>query len=101
MTIAERKAREEYDRLNPWRPMKDAKPDGTICELLFSDMVGCFDNEQRRHYFLDVSGDWFCIDPPERMSRIITKITNWRPALVKLTPERRNVIKRRSERRWP
>ncbi|AOF91985.1 hypothetical protein [Sinorhizobium sp. RAC02] len=99
MTIAERKARETYDRANPWRPMKEAKPDGTICELLFSDLVGSFDADQRR-YFLDASGDWFCIDPPERISRIITKVTNWRPAWVKLTAERRNLIKTRSERRF-
>lgn len=43
MTIAERKAREAYDRENPWRPMSEAKPDGTVCELLFCDLVGSFD----------------------------------------------------------
>ena len=39
MTIAERKAKEAYDRENPWRPMKDAKADGTLCELLFSCLL--------------------------------------------------------------
>ena len=98
VTIAERKAREAYDRLNPWRPMKEARPDGTICELLFSDMVGSFDADQRR-YFLDASGDWYSLDPPQCFSRLTTRITNWRPAWVKLTPERRNLIKTRSERK--
>ena len=101
MTIAERRAREAYDRLNPWRPMKEARPDGTICELLFSDMVGSFDADRRRHYFLDASGDWFCIDPPMQLSRLVTNITSWRPAWVKLTPERRNLIKQRTERKRP
>jgi hypothetical protein len=63
VTIAERKAREAYDRLNPWRPMKEPRPDGTVCELLFSDIVGSFDADQRR-YFLDTSGDWYSLDPP-------------------------------------
>lgn len=94
MTIAERKAREEYDRLNPWRPMREAKADGTICELLFSDMTGCFDAEQPR-YFLDASGCWYGIDPPERVYR---PATNWRPAVVKMTPERRMLIRRRASR---
>ena len=96
MTIAERKAREAYGRVNPWRPMKDAKPDGTICELLFSDMVGSFDAGRGR-YFLDASGDWFCIDPPERVHR---PVTSWRPAWVKMTPERRRLIKQRAARNW-
>lgn len=97
MTIAERKAREAYDRVNPWRPMNEARADGTICELLFSDMVGSFDADQRRHYFLDAAGDWYSIDPPERVCR---PVTSWRPAWVKLTPERRHLIKKRSERNW-
>ncbi|WP_439618332.1 hypothetical protein [Shinella sp.] len=95
MTIAERKAKEAYDRVNPWRSMQEAKADGTICELLFSDMVGCFDAEQHR-YFLDNSGDWYCIDPPGRVQR---PATSWRPAWVKITPERRILIKTKSERK--
>jgi len=98
MTIAERRAREAYDRVNPWRPMNEARADGTICELLFSDMVGSFDAEQRRHYFLGVAGDWYSIDPPERVCR---PVTSWRPAWVKLTPERRHLIVAKAERKWP
>ncbi len=97
MTIAERKSREEYDRVNPWRPMNEAKADGTICELLFSDMVGNFDADPHR-YFLGSSGDWYCVDPPARVWR---PATGWRPAWVKMTPERRNLIMKRAERKWP
>ena len=96
MTIAERKAREVYDQINPWRPMRDAKPDGTICELLFSDLVGSFDDGEQR-YFLDLSGEWYGIDPPERVFR---PATNWRPAWVKMTPERRNLVKKRYQERY-
>ncbi len=97
MTIAERKAREEHDRLNPWRPMRDARPDGTICDLLFNDMVGSYDADGARHYFLDASGKWFCIDPPER---VFHSVMNWRPAWVRMTPERRTLIKTRADRRF-
>ena len=93
MTIAERKAREAYDRENPWRPMKDAKADGTVCELLFSDLVGSYDADSRR-YFLDADGEWYCTDPPQR---IYSRPTNWRPAVVKLTRERRLMVKRKAE----
>lgn len=48
MTIAVRKAREAYDCENPCR----AKTDGTVCELLFNDMVGNLACEDQR-YFLD------------------------------------------------
>jgi hypothetical protein len=97
MTIAERKAREAYDSVNPWRPMREAKPDGTICELCFSDLVGTFEADRLR-YFLDASGTWYCIDPPGSAYRTPT---SWRPAWVKMTPERRNIIKRRAERKCP
>lgn len=97
MTIAERMAKEAYDRDNPWRPMNEVRPDGTICELLFNDMVGHSDTE-RFQYFLDAaSGDWFRIDPPERVYRTPM---NWRPAFVKMTPERRVLVKRKAEGKW-
>jgi hypothetical protein len=95
MTIAERKERERIDRENPWRPMKDARPDGTICELLFNDMVGDFPTAL--HYFLDADGSWYRIDPPEQVSPWPYPM-NWRPAYVKMTPERRAVVKRRAQR---
>lgn len=94
MTIAERRAREAYDRVNPWRPMKEAQPDGTVCELLFNDMVGCFDADPGR-YFLDHDGRWYRIDPPTPFFR---SPINWRPAFARLTPERRNYLKRQARR---
>ncbi|MFU0504027.1 hypothetical protein [Pseudaminobacter sp. NGMCC 1.201702] len=95
MTIAERKAREAYDRENPWRPMAEAAPDGTVCELLFNDMVGSFDAGPNR-YFLDLDGDWYRIDPPER---VYTAPMNWRPAYVRLTIERRHYLKKQANTR--
>lgn len=94
MTIAERKAREAYGRLNPWRPMCDAKPDGTVCELLFNDMVGCFEADPGR-YFLDHDARWYRIDNPSGCFNIPI---NWRPAHVKLTPERRHYLKKQARR---
>ncbi|KQT03195.1 MULTISPECIES: hypothetical protein [unclassified Rhizobium] len=95
MTIAERKAREAYDRANPWRPMSEAEADGTICELQFSDMVGSFDADSRR-YFLTATGDWFQIDPP---AQVYKPPMNWRPAQLKMSLERRAVVIRESQRR--
>lgn len=95
MTIAERQAREAHDKENPWRPMNTARADGTICNLLFNDMAGEYPIEEYR-YFLDADGFWYRIDPAEKIEHSRLPI-NWRPAYVKLTPERRLVIKRRAE----
>ena len=94
MTIAQLKARQAYDRMNPWRPMPDAKPDGTVCELLFNDMVGCFDADPGR-YFLDHDGRWYRIEPPGACPRIAI---NWRPAFAQITPERRHHLKQQARR---
>ena len=94
MTIAERKAREAYDRENPWRPMVEAKPGGTVCELLFNDMVGNFNADAYR-YFLDHGGDWYRIDPPARVYPWPSPM-NWRPAFAKITPERRHYLKKQA-----
>jgi hypothetical protein len=95
MTIAERKAREAYDQLNPWRPMSEAKPDGTVCDLLFCDLVGSYDADPRR-YFLDTGGNWYRIDPP---GKVFNTPINWRPAYARLTPERRNYLRKQAETR--
>ncbi|MCB1469040.1 MAG: hypothetical protein KDK08_18300 [Rhizobiaceae bacterium] len=95
MTESERLAKEAYDRMNPWRAMDQAKPDGTVCELLLNDMVGHFQSSTDR-YFLDGGGRWYRIDPPGVC--FLTPI-NWRPAFARLTPERRNFIKQQSSRR--
>ncbi len=92
MTIAERKAREAYDRKNPWQPMTEAKPDGTVCELLFNDMVGCFEADPGR-YFLDHDGRWYRIEPP---GSCVRTAINWRPAFARLAPERRHYIKQQT-----
>ena len=95
MTIAERREREAHDRENPWRPMCEAKPDGTVCELLFNDMVGSFTADPFR-YFLDHDGRWYRIDPPEPCQ---FSPMNWRPAFARLTPERRHFLKQQARRR--
>ncbi|MBN9079651.1 MAG: hypothetical protein BGN87_18370 [Rhizobiales bacterium 65-79] len=93
MTIAERKAREAYDLTNPWRPMCEAKPDGTVCELMFADLVGNYEADVFR-YFLDHDGNWVRIDPP---GRIYSAPMNWRPAFAKLTPERRHYLRKQAD----
>ncbi|WP_322885216.1 hypothetical protein U8C32_02465 [Sinorhizobium medicae] len=95
MTIAERQAREAHDRENPWRPLHTAQAGGLICDLLFDDLGGHYPIEER-HYFLDHDGEWYQLDPPRRVT---IKPINWRPAHVKLTPERRAIIKRR-DKEW-
>ncbi|TIP80115.1 MAG: hypothetical protein E5X63_32455 [Mesorhizobium sp.] len=97
MTIAERQAREAYDRENPWRPMNTAvRGDGLICELLFADLVGDYDTPAFQ-FFLDSDGDWYRLDPPERLPGYQPMPINWRPAYVRMTPERRSVIKQRAK----
>jgi hypothetical protein len=95
MTIAERKAREAYDLANPWRAMGEANPDGTVCELLFSDLVGTFEADAFR-YFLGDDGCWFRIDPP---GRVFNTPMNWRPAYARLTIERRNYLRKQADTR--
>jgi hypothetical protein len=95
MTIAERRERAAHDLLNPWRPMTESKPDGTVCELLFYDMVGGFDAERFR-YFLDPDRRWYRIDPP---APVFATPMNWRPAFAKLTIERRHYLKLTASRK--
>lgn len=89
MTIDERRAREEYDRLNPWRPMVEAKPDGTVCELLFNDMAGYFPDDAGR-YFLTDGGQWHKISPTPGF--VFAVPMNWRPAHQRLSIERRKYL---------
>lgn len=97
MTIRERQEREQKDREHPWRPMNTAKPDGTVCELLFDDMVGHYATDDL-HYFLDHDGYWYQINPPKKIWWV-PKPINWRPAYVKISPERRMLVKREYEKR--
>ena len=96
MNVDERRAREAYDHQNPWRPMSEAKPDGTVCELLFNDMVGYFDTDAFR-FFLDHDGNWYRVDPP---GVVFPPPMNWRPAFAKLTPERRHYLRQQAKRHF-
>ncbi|ANL34094.1 hypothetical protein [Rhizobium phaseoli] len=94
MTIRERQEREAHDRENPWRPISSApRGTGLICDLLFDDMVGHFAVEGLQ-FFLDADGVWYQIDPPRRV--FSPSPINWRPSYVRMTPERRNLIKKRA-----
>ncbi len=33
-----------------WRPLSEAKPDGTVCELLFNDIIDNFDEDAHRYF---------------------------------------------------
>ncbi|MER8882612.1 hypothetical protein [Mesorhizobium sp. M0816] len=59
MTIDERRERERLERENPWRPIGEAKPDGSICELRMNNLT-----ELGRHRFFLHEGRWFRIEPP-------------------------------------
>lgn len=65
-TIAERKARLDYDKRHPWTPVSEAVIDGTVCELLFNDMAGNFDGGNRRFVFVKENRwgfqRWVCIN---------------------------------------
>ncbi|PRD40438.1 hypothetical protein C5748_27045 [Phyllobacterium phragmitis] len=94
MPISERRAREAYDKLNPWRPRVEAVADGAICELQFNDMAGPFDGGEKR-YFLDEGGDWYRISPPER---VWPHPMCFRPAAGKLTSDQMHQIKQATDR---
>jgi hypothetical protein len=94
MTIEERSIREAYDLENPWRPLSTAKPDGTISELLFNDMAGYFPGDASR-YFMTEDREWCRIEPP---GPVYAVPMNWRPAQVRLGPERRKSLLRQRYR---
>lgn len=73
MTIAERKARDAYDRENLWRQIATITDDmiGVIIELRTS-YQGMSKDQGHRRYFRDITG-WYQIEPPEKL---------WRWALV-------------------
>ncbi len=64
MTIAERRAKEAYDREHPWRSIAHAGPDdvGMVCEARFS-FHGAATEQGRRRYFTN-GEHWFQISPP-------------------------------------
>ena len=95
MTIAERKAREAYDRANPWQSTASAKPSGMICEMRTSDFVGTTDFGKSR-FFLAEDRHWYRIDPPQQMSNW-ERLTEFRPTGVSLSPERQRSVIRRAQ----
>jgi hypothetical protein len=93
MTIAERKAREEHDRENPWKAMDRLPPVGLIVNLMFDDMVG-HHSPDGMQYFLDVDRNWYHADSGVM---VWNPPMNWRPAWVIIRAERRSVLKARSK----
>jgi hypothetical protein len=67
MTIAERRAREEYDRKNPWLPIGEAQEDGSICELRVSHHGAAADMGAARFFLHE--GKWYRIEPPKVVHR--------------------------------
>lgn len=99
--IDERRAREQYDRDHPWKPLPEAIiDDGVVCELLFSDL-----EPVKAEFFLAEDDHWYRIDPPERISKTRgwtgeRTPMNWRPTNRKLTPEKRAQIVRKANRNF-
>ncbi len=94
--IDERRAREAYDKANPWRSMAEGVPVGTVCEILWSDM----ETTRDRLFILHEDGAWYQIQPPSRNYR---SAMNWRPAQPprKLDPAKRaEVVNEASKRGW-
>ena len=94
MTIAERKAREAYDRENPWRPITTAIPSGMICELRGSYFGAAADFGLQR-FFLNDDGQWFKIEPPQRMGGY--RFMEFRPTGTTLSPNRQRSVIHRAE----
>ncbi|MEQ1955992.1 hypothetical protein [Mesorhizobium sp. CN2-181] len=95
MTIAERRAREEYDRENPWRPLAEAVEDGSICELRMSNAGEPTDLGAARFTLRD--GAWYRIEPPKVMSRF-DLLVEFRPTGFKLASHRLHSVVARAER---
>lgn len=91
MTIAERQAREAHDRENPWRKMNEPRRPGLICNLMLADMAGHHDTEKR---YVEIDGLWYDVDA---YGCIFHHVINWRAAYVTMSPEKRNLLKKRHE----
>ncbi|TPL49214.1 hypothetical protein FJ937_17190 [Mesorhizobium sp. B2-4-4] len=87
MTIDERRAREQRERENPWRPIREAVEDGMICEMRLANLTTL--GFQR--FFLQ-GGRWYRIEPPELMGSY-WEVMEYRPTGIKLSRHRReNVV---------
>ena len=96
MTIAERKAREAYDRENPWRQIATITDDmiGMICELRTSYHGTATDQGHRR--FFNDRNDWHQIEPPAKLWTW-SPIIEWRPTGTRLAEYRHRSVIRRAE----
>ena len=96
MTIAERRAREAYDRQNPWRHISTMTDDmiGMICELRINYQGMATDHGHRR--FFHDSNEWYQIEPPEKL-RLWGPIIEWRPTGTRLSEHRQRSVIRRAE----
>ncbi|KQZ25834.1 hypothetical protein ASD50_20640 [Mesorhizobium sp. Root552] len=123
MTIAERQAREAYDREHPWRHISTFTEDmfGMICELRLSydrehpwrhistfteDMFGMIcelrlsyqgmATDQGHRRFFRTNDGWYQIEPPEELWRY-APIIEWRPTGTRLAEHRQRSVIRRAE----
>ncbi|MBL0935526.1 MAG: hypothetical protein IBJ07_12350 [Rhizobiaceae bacterium] len=99
MTIAERKAREEYDRANPWRPLREMTTDlyGHICELRVS-MYNTFEDMGLRRFFYDGEA-WYQIEPPRKLYRY-EPIVEFRSRGIVLSKWRQRSVIERSDSKY-
>jgi hypothetical protein len=56
-----------------WRPMSEAKADGTVCDIRFRDNLGSY---ELSGCFLHDDGEWYLIEPPTLINK---KPVSWRP----------------------
>jgi hypothetical protein len=93
--IDERREREQFDRENPWRSMAEAVSDGSVCELLFSDMAGNTASRPALYFLHDDGRTWYRVDQPGKAFR---RPMNWRAFGKTLTPEDRRKLILREQR---
>lgn len=97
MTIAERKAREAYDREHPWLPIAKAsrEPEGTVCELRHSVADGGVDDFGSARFFLHNNGQWYRIDPAGKQWS--SHLVEYRPTGELIGKGRRDLVLMRAD----
>ena len=70
--------------MSEWKPVSDARADGTLCSLLFWDAFGPY--EGKGPFFLHDDGHWYRVDPPTRVAQ--GKVSRWR-IFTSPTPEKK------------
>ncbi len=99
MTIAERKAREAYDRANPWLPLSKMSPEfhGRVCELRMT-MFSAPQEMGFRRYFFD-GEHWYQINPPRQLSPY-EAVVEFRPRGPILPPARQRSVIEQSDGKY-